>query len=202
MAIAINGSSNTITGLAVGGLPDGVVDTDMLAANAVTAAKASGSVKGITMAQQWRITTIFASSSTYISQNWEVQDQAGAGSILLNGSGMSQSSGVFTFPATGIYLIKFNLGYYVSNTSIRYAGGHIETTQDNSNYILSAVNYGNIHSSSGAAHTTIPMQTIFNVSDTSTHKCKFYSAVVASTNVYADSAQNRTNAIFIRLGDT
>tara|TARA_R100001463_G_C3466583_1_gene215447 strand:- start:196 stop:759 length:564 start_codon:yes stop_codon:yes gene_type:complete len=39
MAIAINGSSNTITGLAVGGLPDGVVDTDMLAANAVTAAK-------------------------------------------------------------------------------------------------------------------------------------------------------------------
>tara|TARA_R100000781_G_scaffold10640_1_gene10022 strand:- start:390 stop:1016 length:627 start_codon:yes stop_codon:yes gene_type:complete len=39
MALGINGSSNTITGLAVGGLPDGVVDTDMLAANAVTAAK-------------------------------------------------------------------------------------------------------------------------------------------------------------------
>jgi len=39
MAIAINGSSNTITGLAVGGLPDGVVDTDMLASGAVTAAK-------------------------------------------------------------------------------------------------------------------------------------------------------------------
>ena len=39
MAIAINGSSNTITGIAVGGLPDGIVDTDMLAANAVTAPK-------------------------------------------------------------------------------------------------------------------------------------------------------------------
>jgi len=39
MAIAINGSSNTITGLAVGGLPDGIVDADMLAANAVTEAK-------------------------------------------------------------------------------------------------------------------------------------------------------------------
>lgn len=39
MAIAINGSSNTITGVAVGGLPDGIVDTDMLAANAVTDAK-------------------------------------------------------------------------------------------------------------------------------------------------------------------
>ena len=39
MAITINGSSNTITGLAVGGLPDGIVDTDMLAAGAVTAPK-------------------------------------------------------------------------------------------------------------------------------------------------------------------
>lgn len=39
MAITINGSSNTISGLAVGGLPDGIVDTDMIAANAVTAAK-------------------------------------------------------------------------------------------------------------------------------------------------------------------
>lgn len=39
MAITINGSSNTITGLAVGGLPDGIVDTDMVAANAVTTAK-------------------------------------------------------------------------------------------------------------------------------------------------------------------
>jgi len=38
MPIAINGSG-TVTGVSVGGLPDGIVDTDMLAANAVTAAK-------------------------------------------------------------------------------------------------------------------------------------------------------------------
>tara|TARA_R100000781_G_scaffold61499_1_gene39240 strand:+ start:658 stop:1359 length:702 start_codon:yes stop_codon:yes gene_type:complete len=42
MALTLNGSNNTIGGLAVGGLPDGIVDTDMIAANAVTAAKASG----------------------------------------------------------------------------------------------------------------------------------------------------------------
>jgi len=39
MALTLNGSNNTIAGLAVGGLPDGIVDTDMIAANAVTAAK-------------------------------------------------------------------------------------------------------------------------------------------------------------------
>ena len=38
MPIAINGSG-TITGVSVGGLPDGIVDTDMIAADAVTAAK-------------------------------------------------------------------------------------------------------------------------------------------------------------------
>ena len=38
MAIQINGNG-TITGISVGGLPNGIVDTDMIAANAVTAAK-------------------------------------------------------------------------------------------------------------------------------------------------------------------
>ena len=39
MAIVINGSNNTISGLAVGGLPDGVVDADMLAAGAASGTK-------------------------------------------------------------------------------------------------------------------------------------------------------------------
>ena len=46
MAIAINGSTNVITGVGVGGLPDGIVDADMLAANAVTSAKLASGVGG------------------------------------------------------------------------------------------------------------------------------------------------------------
>ena len=38
MPITLNGSG-TITGVSVGGLPDGIVDTDMIAAAAVTAPK-------------------------------------------------------------------------------------------------------------------------------------------------------------------
>jgi len=38
MTITINGNG-TVTGVSVGGLPDGIVDTDMIAANAVTAVK-------------------------------------------------------------------------------------------------------------------------------------------------------------------
>ena len=40
MPITINGSG-TVTGVSVGGLPDGIVDTDMLANNAVTSAKST-----------------------------------------------------------------------------------------------------------------------------------------------------------------
>ena len=39
MALTFNGSSNTIGGVAVGGLPDGIVDTDMIANAAVTEPK-------------------------------------------------------------------------------------------------------------------------------------------------------------------
>ena len=38
MPITLNGSG-TVTGISTGGLPDGIVDTDMIAANAVTAPK-------------------------------------------------------------------------------------------------------------------------------------------------------------------
>ena len=48
MPIVINGSG-TVTGISVGGLPDGIVDTDMIATGAVTGVKqAAGSVIQVT----------------------------------------------------------------------------------------------------------------------------------------------------------
>jgi len=45
MAITINGDG-TLTGVSVGGLPNGIVDTDMLADDAVSTAKMAGLVRG------------------------------------------------------------------------------------------------------------------------------------------------------------
>ena len=51
MPVSINGNTGVITGLAVGGLPDGVVDADMLAANAVASGKiASGAITAAKLA--------------------------------------------------------------------------------------------------------------------------------------------------------
>lgn len=63
MPIAINGSG-TITGVSVGGLPDGIVDTDMIAAGAVTAAKRGAGA--ILQIQQTHLTT---TSSQSLSAN-------------------------------------------------------------------------------------------------------------------------------------
>ena len=61
MPIAINGSG-TVTGISVGGLPDGIVDTDMIAANAVTAAKrGAGAVLQVVSTTK---TDTFSTSST------------------------------------------------------------------------------------------------------------------------------------------
>ena len=61
MPITIDGDG-TITGVSVGGLPDGIVDTDMLAAGAVTAAKRGAGA--ILQVQSTVKTTAFSSSST------------------------------------------------------------------------------------------------------------------------------------------
>ena len=191
MAIAINGSSNTITGLAVGGLPDGVVDTDMLAANAVTAAKATGSAKGITMADQYRVTSNFTygNNVTDITTNWERTDSDSPGLI---GTGMTQSSGIFTFPETGIYHISFSASH--SNFSgAATSNSYIYATVNNTNWSDASISIG--RNPSAGAYDVTYSQFIFDVTDTSQCKCAFRAAGSAGQ---WDSA----HVEFIRLGDT
>ena len=67
MPIAINGSG-TITGISVGGLPDGIVDADMLAANAVTAGKLSSGVGGkiLQVVQTFKNDSFSTTSTSYV----------------------------------------------------------------------------------------------------------------------------------------
>ncbi len=65
MPVSINGNTGVITGVAVGGLPDGIVDADMLASNAVTSGKLASGVGGkILQVVQTFKTDAFSRSST------------------------------------------------------------------------------------------------------------------------------------------
>ena len=93
MPIAINGSG-TVTGISVGGLPDGIVDTDMIAANAVTAAKRGPSAI-LQIVQNTTTTRLATNSTTYVASDHlvTITPIAANSKILLNFSGCVNSNG-------------------------------------------------------------------------------------------------------------
>jgi hypothetical protein len=70
---------------------------------------------GITEADQWRITAAFTtlSSETTLTANWERCDTH----FDKIGTGMTESSGIFTFPSTGIWMITEGMTGYGDNLS-------------------------------------------------------------------------------------
>ena len=58
------------------------------------------------VADSFRLTTNLSTSDADITANLEQADSGTSGHL---GTAMSQSSGVFTFPSTGIYLVTFNI---------------------------------------------------------------------------------------------
>ena len=197
MPVTINGNGS-ITGLSVGGLGSGVVNTASIADGAVTTDKASGSVKGIEMVDQWRITSTKSNSGQSVfDSNWERND---LNSNKIGSAGMSESSGVFTFPTTGKYLV-IAFGYATGNND-RYMGIWIERTVDGgSNWTRGSEGYGSAYNSGNSTFSQVSIQYFFHVTNTSTHKIRLKSDNVGTCNWDGDSNIMRTGFTFIRMGD-
>jgi len=196
MTITINGNG-TVTGVSVGGLPDGIVDTDMIAANAVTEAKTT--VPGIIMTDAYKVTSNFSGTS-YITSNWARDTTRGGGN---KGSAMSESSGVFTFPSTGIYLVHFQARGSINNVNNREVIIQIFFTSDNSNYEETANAAFNQYDSNSTTHDSCNTQKILDITDVSNQKVKFRVQTNESAfATYGDSSISFTFAQFTRLGDT
>ena len=159
---------------------------------------------GITQADLWRLSTTFSipstNTNTDLTSNWERADDATQSGYI--GSGMSQSSGIFTFPETGIYQIRFNA--FFTAASAHYVAVRIFGTPDNSAYDqLATAEQGLADTSGGTDYTNLNAACHFDCTNTSTHKVKFTVYTTASsTNVYAESTSNATYVTFLRLGDT
>ena len=161
------------------------------------------SAGGITEADSWRINTSFSIGNTSfndLTSNLERDDSTGFGYL---GTGMSQSSGVFTFPSTGIYLI-FQTWTTYDNADFAWFEGFIRTTTDNSSYATrSQVSTHVVGRTSGSPEITATGMCMFDVTDTSQCKLQFgYQSSDAATNVYGGNTANVTSFQFIRLGDT
>ena len=207
MPVSINGQTGVITGLSVGGLPDGIVDTDMIANNAVTSAKSSG-IGGLTMVEQWDLddeVTVSSASTHHLTGGFTKRNQNGAGSI--GASGMSVSSGIWTFPSTGIYRIDFVGNCRNSfGTGRRRVQSQIHTTHNNSTYINAAQGGTNLSNRGSTTSCSDFVSIIFDVQDTSNYKVTFKINFSNEGRINARDASSsdttKTCAIFMKLGET
>jgi len=157
---------------------------------------------GITMADIWRVTAQFNSNAgyTYLTSNWERADTGNSGQI---GTGMTESSGVFTYPSTGVYLVQYGAWGNTNSSSAHTVGINIQSTVDNgSNYTFVAGRYFSIPNISTYNYGGGTCQHIFDVTDVSTHKSRMVTYSSSSVTWEASTSGNNVYVSFIRLGDT
>ena len=157
---------------------------------------------GISEADMWRITTtknLASGSWEFLTANWERADTL---SFNVLGTGMTQSSGIFSFPSTGKYLITMygQLGNYSNNVSYCMLG--YDLTTDNSNYTKDDGCQTDLTYKSGSGSLTfVGRSIIVDVTSTANVKIKFstYSSN-ANTFFTGSTSQQSCGFLFIKLG--
>ena len=200
---AINLASNTTGTLGVSnggtGLTSGTTDqflkftgTTTLASNAVT--------PGITEYDIWRISSGYTGDANPVSVNLERCDDTGFEKI---GTGMTESSGTFTFPSTGKYIIHC-FWEFGANLTNYYSSGKILTTTDDGTYTTKSLCEPGFYSGGGnSMYNNGSNQYLFDVTNTSTHKIRFaVDHYNNSTYTLGASDRNLTHFAFIKVGDT
>ena len=206
MPVTINGDGS-ITGLAVGGLPDGSVDADTLASNAVTTAKiansavtadkATGTAKGLVMVDQWRKDSQVTGNQSPIT-GWERVDNH----FSVQGTGMSESSGVWTFPQTGLYLVTYTGHGYLNGTT-SYIGLYFSvSTNSGSSFESPAIGHA-YFGAQGSGYCGGSNQVVLNVTNASTFRFRiiFQSSNTSAPILQGNTARTLTDIVVIRLGD-
>ena len=167
----------------------------------ITNSGITGISGGITEYDAWVITSNFttdASSPDYFNSNWARQD---LGNNLFEkiGTGMTESSGIFTFPSTGKYQINGVWALNSNQVNDSNVVGSIYATHNNSSYTMVARATG---FTSGADKYALFAQVLIDVTDTSQVKVRLASD---SSNGVIFEGQNgamKTGIIFKKIGDT
>jgi len=151
---------------------------------------------GITEADMFRLTSDLNSDANPISSNLERVDDATFSKI---GTGVSVSSGIFSFATTGLYQVGFRFTGECDGDGYNI---YMYATGDNSSYDLVA--QSSVGGTSGY-NVTGTQHTFVNVTNTSNVKVKFQTTSMAGNNntrLYGDTDLNQTTFTFIRLGDS
>ena len=156
---------------------------------------------GISEVDLWRLTSTFSGGAAPISSN--LQRANGNRGFAKLGTGMTEASGVFSFPSTGHWRVTFNAGWYYSSASSNAAAEIQYTPDDGSNWHYAARGQTHIEDwSSYNVYTQTHVEHHIDVTDTSNQKVRFIVAEHESPNLEGNSNENRTYFTFIKLADT
>ena len=144
--------------------------------------------------------SISADTGTLITGTWAQQQGRGGGGNEL-GSGLSESSGIFTFPATGIWYVS---GWFriVRNGNTRYVNLSLEATTDDSSYSVLGFGSGQMSDHSNDGVSQVDASALIDCSDTTSVKFKFTITADEAISVGGDGNYTQSGLVAIRLGDT
>ena len=155
---------------------------------------------GITMVDSYRNNTSVTGNQDPLG-NFERSDDATSGFI---GTGMTYSSGIFTFPETGIYLCEFQLSCFLSGDEREIMARIYASSDSGSNYDEVANSRMHIkQTESTNTHSCCIASTTVDVTNASNFRVKARVDTGGST-VYTNgnSIADETYFRFIRLGAT
>ena len=156
---------------------------------------------GVTETDIWRLTSdkTGANGVSLISANLS---RATNNANALLGTGMTESSGTFTFPSTGYWYVEANLNVQRSGNTDNYGGCDILVTTNNSTYNVHARGFASVGSGDGQMDQ-VRVSAFIDVTDTSNVKARFQ-VNDDSTSIYyrGESTMNESYFRFTRFGDT
>lgn len=159
----------------------------LLQSNGASAPTWENAVGGISEWDQWRLTTN-STANDYLTTNLERNDT----SFAVGGSGMTQSSGVFSFPSTGKWLVRF----FHNGIGLERAYIDLSTNSGSTYAAIAQVEYV----ATDGAKKGGSMEAIINVTSISTFKLKFFAGLSgAGATTYGNTTVNYTYMTFIKL---
>jgi len=160
---------------------------------------------GLSNASYWQCTgdqTISAATATVITGSWVTATNNLQGGNEL-GTDLSQSSGVFTFPSTGIWYINGWVRLLRDGDS-RYNNLALQSTSNNSSFTTESIGSGFIKDQTTADDATagINVFAILDITDVSNQKIRLQLTPENQVVVNGSSSYSLTGLIALKLGNT
>ena len=152
------------------------------------------------MHDQWVVENDESISTQTTLTNWTRSSLSDAAPYL---TGMSHSSGVFTFPKTGVYRVDFRFGYY-KGADRRYVGALIQlSTNSGGSFFDLGRNYTHLYyTGSSATYNNSSVYTHVDVQNASTYRIRFQVVPQSEITLYGANDDTRTMATFNRIANT